>query len=117
MFTMLNSNPEYQNVEMEKDTGIYAPTSLGPRSYIADVYAEKIINNADGTITIQKLAIEIDGKYHKSSKDKLRDQRLRENGILTVRFPTSWVYGRKKLDDETLLKQIDWIIKNNDCKL
>lgn len=110
MFNLLKAQPDYQNVKLEKPTGIFVPTTLGPKEYTADVYAEKIITNND-TVTIQKIAIEIDGKHHSKAKDSRRDAILLEHGIRTVRFPTPWVHGRKKLDDETLLAQIVWSLK------
>jgi very-short-patch-repair endonuclease len=109
---ILEQSGNFQNVKMEKPTGVMVETSLGMREYTADIYGEAQILTTNGLV-IQKIAIEIDGKSHHSQiavrKDKLRTQKLLEAGIRTVRLPVRYLLaGKHALSDADLLTEIAW---------
>lgn len=95
-----------------------------PREYRFDIYAEKFANSWEQVDRnswrvkdpiIQKVIVEIDFKGHltKWSKHKgdIRDNVWKEKKkIATVRFPLKDLVGKKKLDDETVLKEIDFCV-------
>ena len=69
-------------------------------AYILDFYCPKA-----------KLAIELDGSYHKhsaiSANDKARDEYLVSNGIYVMRFPNRDIWH----DFDRVCKQIDYVVK------
>lgn len=115
---LLREQSNYQNVQVEKQTSV----TVNGYPYTADVYAERISTSTNlimagvRPLVIHKIAVEVDGKrgHHgtiASRKDKLRDERLKEAGITTVRFPTKWLTGRMALSDDEILAYIDWTLK------
>ena len=109
-----------------------------PREYRFDIYAERLVSfyewlsdeqkekwelrwaetqgrepiPARKVTRLEKVIIEIDYKGHltKWSKHKgdMRDAIWRDKKIATIRFPIKDIVGKKKLDDSTILKEIDF---------
>lgn len=97
---MLALNPEFKNVGMEVNTGIYVLTNQGFKPYVADVLAER----QDG----QKFAIEVRHGHKAHKKNTVRDRMLLGHGIITVRMATSDLVGKKMSTEEQMMEEIVW---------
>ena len=82
-------------------------TSLGERYFIADILGFWYDIRRG---TFKKVDFEVDGNYHNSRtqlyKMVLRDNALLRKGIQTVRILVGDLVGKKKLDSETIWKEI-----------
>lgn len=108
-------------VTLEKE--LPSITTAGQRNYIADVYAEyaftttRLIMAGVSPQVIHRLIVEVDGKRgHRgkiaAAKQTLRDTTFRQNGVLTVRFNTKDIIGRKAISDSDIIREVrHWFAK------
>jgi hypothetical protein len=94
----------FTNIQLESKQIKIMLEFLGPRTYIADIEAEK-----EG----KQYIFEIDGKRGHStrwnkSKDNARDRAMSAIGKQTVRLSTGWLYGERRLPDMVILDEISY---------
>lgn len=113
--SIMRVQPNIRNVQVEYKTGVFVPTTLGPREYIADVYCEQVISpppyDKKYPSLLLKRILEVDGpKGHDGiiahRKNLYRDALLKQHGFTTTRYQTRWLVGRKKITDEQILLEL-----------
>jgi hypothetical protein len=97
----------YSNIQSEVKQPETMLEFLGKRSFVADVQTEK-----EGRMYI----FEVDGKRGHStrrniSKDKGRDRSMVGIERWTIRIPTGYLVGKRKLSDREILEEIEYQTK------
>lgn len=65
---LLRTLPNIWNVFIEYPTGIYVPSTLGPRQFIADVYAEHIVDVAHQVQILVSSVVKIEHLFETAAK-------------------------------------------------